>query len=83
MTQVTLSEAQQRLPDLLTAAAAGEEVVITKAKQGNFRLVLISAGATRPRPPVTGVPQAGRLRGQLIVPDDFDAPLDELRESRE
>lgn len=83
MTQVTLSEAQRRLPDLLAAAAAGEEVVITKAKQGDFRLVFISPGATRPRPAVTGVPQAGRLRGQLVVPDEFDAPLDELREYME
>jgi hypothetical protein len=37
----------------------------------------------RPRPPVTGVPKAGGYAGRLIVPDDFDEPLDELREYME
>ena len=31
----------------------------------------------------TGVPKAGRLKGQLVVPDDFDKPLEELREDME
>jgi antitoxin (DNA-binding transcriptional repressor) of toxin-antitoxin stability system len=28
----------------------------------------------RPRPPATGVPKVGRLKG-LVVPDNFDEPL--------
>ena len=43
----------------------------------------IPAGAGRPRPTVTGVPKAGRLKGQLVVPDDFDEPLEELQEYME
>ena len=35
---------------------------------------------SRPRPPVTGVPTGGEYAGRLIVPDDFDEPLDELSE---
>ena len=76
MPHVTVNEAQQRLPDLLTAARAGEVVEIHQ-NGWTFRLTAIPA---HPRPPVSGTPKAGRLKGQLIVPDDFDEPLDELRE---
>jgi hypothetical protein len=37
----------------------------------------------RPRPPVTGVPRAGSCAGLFVVPDDFDAPLEELGEYME
>jgi antitoxin (DNA-binding transcriptional repressor) of toxin-antitoxin stability system len=76
MTRVTITEAQQRLPDLLSAVEAGEEVEIRAENGRTFRLA-----ATRP--PVTGVPKAGLLKGQLIVPADFDEPLEELREYME
>jgi antitoxin (DNA-binding transcriptional repressor) of toxin-antitoxin stability system len=78
MIQVTVDEAQQRLPDLLGAVEAGEAVEI-RAEHG--RIFWLTSN--RPRPPVTGVPKAGRLKGQLIVPDDFDEPLEELREYME
>lgn len=83
MTVFTLAEAQRRLPDLLAAAAAGEDVVITKTQQGAFRVVPFAPAVTRSRPPVTGIPKAGRLRGQLVVPHNFDAPLEELSEYME
>jgi antitoxin (DNA-binding transcriptional repressor) of toxin-antitoxin stability system len=78
MIQVTVPEAQQRLPDLLGAVEAGEEVEIRADDGRTFRLA-----AGRPRPPVTGVPKAGSPKGKLVVPDDFDEPLDELREYME
>lgn len=34
----------------------------------------------RTRPPVTGVPKAGEYAGRLVVPDDFDEPLEDLSE---
>ena len=37
----------------------------------------------RHRPPITGVPQAGEYQGRLVVPDDLDEPLEELREHME
>ncbi len=37
----------------------------------------------RPRPPVTGIPKVGDYEGRLFVPDDFDEPLEELREYME
>jgi prevent-host-death family protein len=42
-TTVSLSEAQQRLPDLLARSAAGEDVVIMQEGNGAFRLVPLSA----------------------------------------
>ena len=76
--EVTLVEAQQRLPELLTAAEAGEGVAIRGPSGRLFRLT-----AVRPRPPVTGIPKAGSCRGVFVVPKDFKAPLDELREYME
>ncbi|MGP0069991.1 MAG: type II toxin-antitoxin system Phd/YefM family antitoxin [Isosphaeraceae bacterium] len=78
MIQVTVEEAQQRLPDLLEVVESGEAVEIRSDHGGIFWLT-----SSRPRPPVTGVPKAGRLKGQLVVPDDFDEPLEELREYME
>jgi antitoxin (DNA-binding transcriptional repressor) of toxin-antitoxin stability system len=75
MTQVTIREAQQRLPELLAAAEAGEAVEIRRANGRTFRLV-----ANRPRPAVSGLPRAGTCPGLIQIPDDFDAPLEELRE---
>ena len=78
MVQIEVVEAQQRLPELLNAVEAGEEVEIRAENGRTYRLA-----PSRPRPPVTGVPKAGRLKGHLIVPDDFKAPLDDLREYME
>lgn len=79
MLQISLSEAQQRFPELLSAALAGEVVEIQQ-NGWTFRLTAVSS---RARPPSTGMPKAGRLKGQLVVPDDFDEPLEELREYME
>ncbi len=75
MIQVTTSEAQQRLPDLLTAAESGQSVEIQADNGRTFRL-----SANRPRPPVSGVPRAGSCKGLIEIADDFDAPLEELHE---
>ena len=78
MVQVTVVEAQQRLPDLLRIVTTGEVVEIRADDGRTYRLA-----PTRARPPVTGVPKAGRLKGQLVVPDDFNEPLEKLREYME
>jgi antitoxin (DNA-binding transcriptional repressor) of toxin-antitoxin stability system len=78
MVQITVVEAQHRLPELLSAVEAGEVVEIRAEDGRNYRLA-----PSRPRPPVTGVPKAGRLKGLLVVPDDFKEPLEELREYME
>jgi antitoxin (DNA-binding transcriptional repressor) of toxin-antitoxin stability system len=82
MTILTVSEAQQRLPELLEAARQGEPIEIIQQEQ-RFRLIALPRLPQRPRPPVTGVPKAGRYAGRLLVPDDFDEPLDDVREYME
>jgi antitoxin (DNA-binding transcriptional repressor) of toxin-antitoxin stability system len=78
MVQITVAEAQRRLPDLLDAVEAGEEVEIRAEDGRSYRIA-----SSRPRPPVTGVPRAGRLKGRLVVPDDIKEPLDEMKEYME
>ncbi|MBI3407328.1 MAG: DUF2281 domain-containing protein [Planctomycetes bacterium] len=79
MIRISVEEAQKRFGELLTAARAGE-IVELEQNGDTFRLTVVPS---RPRPPVTAVPKAGRLKGQLVVPNDFDEPLEELREYME
>lgn len=72
MTQVTLEEAQARLPDLVAAAVRGEEVVIEQANRPAVRLTPLTTQKPRPR--------FGSAKGLLTVPDDFDSPLDDFRD---
>jgi antitoxin (DNA-binding transcriptional repressor) of toxin-antitoxin stability system len=78
MTEVTVQEAQQRLPELLAAAEAGEMVEIRAESGRGFRLAPL-----RRRPVATGLPRAGSCRGLIDISADFDAPLDELKEYTE
>ncbi|HUY35588.1 MAG TPA: hypothetical protein VMV69_22785 [Pirellulales bacterium] len=82
MTQVTIPEAQQRLPELLAAVEGGESVMIQGENGRTFTL------AVQPHPPIInpdwpGYPHAGSCQGLFVVPDDFDEPLEELREYME
>ena len=63
MIQVTVEEARQRLPDLLGAVEAGEDVEI----RGGWA-ELSSSLPRRPRPLATGVPKAGSCKGLFVVP---------------
>lgn len=75
MLQVSVPDAQQRLPELLEAAERGEVVEICSETGRAFGLT-----PRRPRPAATGVPRAGSCKGLIEVADDFDEPLEELRE---
>lgn len=65
---VGVHEAKTHLSRLLDEVAAGEEVVITRRGEPSARLVAVHARARR---------DLGIDRGRLVVPDDFDAPLDD------
>ncbi len=78
MVQIPVSEAQRLLPELLSSVEAGEEVEIRAENGRTYRLA-----PSRPRPPLTGVPKAGSCKGLFVVPPDFKAPLEELREYME
>ena len=67
MHTINIHDAKTNLSRLLEKVAAGEEIVIAKAGKPMARLV-----------PLVGKPKRRKLgvfKGQLNVPDDFDAPL--------
>jgi prevent-host-death family protein len=67
MTQVNTHEAKTRLSSLLRRVAAGEEITIANRGVPVARLVPVPAeGTTR---------KLGFFRGQMSIPNDFDAPL--------
>jgi len=64
---IDLSEAKRRLSSLVERAAAGEDIIITKAGRSKARLVS-SSTAKQPRKP-------GGREGKVWIADDFDEPL--------
>jgi prevent-host-death family protein len=69
MKSVNIHQAKTHLSRLIEEAASGEEIIIAKAGQPRARLV----ACERKRRVL------GRLRGQIRIGADFDAPLpDEL-----
>lgn len=86
MATITLQEAQASLADVVHRLAPGERITITEDGRPVAELVvpwLFPKRPPRPRPPVTGIPKAGQYEGRLVVPDDFDEPLEEMREYME
>jgi prevent-host-death family protein len=65
---VGVHEAKTHLSRLLDDVAAGEEVLITRRGEPAARLVALRTGTRR---------AFGIDRGRLVVPEDFDAPLDD------
>ena len=75
MHQVSIEEAKSTLPDLIEAAVGGDEVFIAKDEQNIVRLVPVSG----PKP----IPQFGSAKGQIVMAEDFDAPLEDFDEYAE
>ncbi|MGI4977088.1 MAG: type II toxin-antitoxin system Phd/YefM family antitoxin [Janthinobacterium lividum] len=74
METINLDAAETQLARLVAEAAAGNEIVITRAGQPVARLVPFASPQQKPRRVL------GALRATLHVPPDFDAPLpDEVR----
>lgn len=71
MTEVTLAEAQTRLPDLIAGLPAGSTVVITDAGR---------TVATFTVPPPGVRPGYGAGRGLLTIHDDSDSHLEDFAE---
>ncbi|HET6384934.1 MAG TPA: hypothetical protein VFJ58_16185 [Armatimonadota bacterium] len=79
MTQLTIAEAQQRLPELLDAAQAGQIVIIEDDQGRVFQI------SVQPVPPVvdpewSGYPNPGSARGLIQISEGFDEPLEEIDE---
>jgi len=70
---VDLGHARTQLTELVEQAArSGEEVVLTRDGEAVAKIVPLVRPTARRR--------FGSARGQLTVPDDFDAPLDDFRD---
>ena len=67
MSKVNVHEAKTRFSRLLRLVAAGEEITIANRGVPVARLVPVPAEETTRK--------LGFFRGQMSVPDDFDAPL--------
>ena len=82
MIQVTIDEAQRRLPELLTQVQAGETVEIHPDSGDSYVLVHMpkhdNGAAAWP-----GHPKAGSCKGKIWMSEDFDEPLAEMREYME
>jgi prevent-host-death family protein len=65
MSKVNVHEAKTRFSRLLRRVAAGEEITIANRGVPVARLVPIPAETRK----------LGFFRGQMTIPDDFDAPL--------
>jgi prevent-host-death family protein len=65
--EVNIHEAKTHLSRLLKRVAAGEEITIARAGVPVARLIAVpTSGGVRP---------LGAMEGQILVADDFDAPL--------
>ena len=70
MESVNIHQAKTHLSRLLERVERGEEIILARAGKPIARLVRFET----PAPPVR---QGGRLRGQIWMSEDFDAPLPE------
>jgi len=78
MTNVSIQEAQAKLPELVHGLTPGDEVVIVENDQPVARIV--SAVGQPQRPPR----RPGTLRGTVLyMAPDFDAPLEDFKEYME
>ena len=67
METVNIHEAKTHLSRLVERAASGEEIIIARSGRPVARLVPL-ASTTRRR-------TFGRMRGTIMIADDFNAPL--------
>ncbi len=73
--QVSLAEAAASLSDLVQAAIDGEEVILLNGDRPAIRFVPIASVKTRPK--------FGSAKGLIWMSDDFDEPLEEMKEYME
>ena len=72
MTHIDIQQARDRLPELIDLAVSGEEVIISRDQVPLVKLAPIFAGKTRRK--------FGSAKGLIRLRDDFDQPLEDLRD---
>ncbi len=71
---IEIAAAQIDLAELIEAAKNGDEVVITRDHLPVAKLVAVPGEKPRPRP------KFGSAKGEFVMADDFDAPLEDFKE---
>lgn len=71
--QISLSEAQDRLPELIEQLGKEHEVVITREKRAIARIVAPAAAPRQPRKP-------GSAKGKLQLLEEDEAHLGDFRD---
>jgi antitoxin (DNA-binding transcriptional repressor) of toxin-antitoxin stability system len=70
--QVSLIEAAANLSDLVQAAIDGEEVILLNGDRPAIKFIPIESAKPRPK--------FGSAKGLVWMSDDFDEPLEEMKE---
>ena len=78
MTQITLTEAQQHLPEIISGLQPGEEVQIIQDDRPIARLIVDGLRSVEGHLSTQRQPRIpGQYEGKFIVPDNFNDPLPE------
>ncbi|PIG90589.1 type II toxin-antitoxin system prevent-host-death family antitoxin [Gloeocapsopsis sp. IPPAS B-1203] len=75
MRQVSMVEVAENLTQWIDLAIQGEEVLILKDGQPIVKLMAVE--------PIKRRPQFGSAKGLITIADDFNEPLEEMREYME
>ena len=75
ITYVTLPEATANISQLLDRVMQGEEIIISQASQPIAHISPASRDRASTANPQSVPRVPGQYAGQLIIPDDFNAPL--------
>jgi antitoxin (DNA-binding transcriptional repressor) of toxin-antitoxin stability system len=75
MTQITLTEAQQHLPEIISGLQPGEEVQIIQDDRPIARLIVDGLRSIDGQPTHHQPRIPGQYEGKFIVPDHFNDPL--------
>lgn len=72
MQKLILAEAERRLPELISMAASGEDVVIIRGDGSSFKIV--------PLKEEKPYPKFGSAKAFIEMSDDVDEPLEGFKE---
>ena len=72
MTQVNIHEAKTNLSKLIEKVLHGEDVIIKKSNKPIVKLVMVDELKNKRK--------LGSAKGQVIIADDFDEPLEDFKD---
>jgi antitoxin (DNA-binding transcriptional repressor) of toxin-antitoxin stability system len=83
MHQVTVEEAKARFDELIEALLRGENVILIRDGEKLAEIAPVAKQNGQTLPVVKNRPPPGLWKDKIWISDDFDEPLDELKEYME